>query len=354
MDILTEDAERELFRTKKALERKTEELANSLLMMRATLESTTDAIVVTDGTAKVTGFNEKYVEMLGLSRETIDSASVQLLREIFSQQFKDPQQFLSRIKDIYTSSPPESFDVLEFADGRVFERYSKLQQIDNWTAGRVWSFRDITERKRAEEKLEAAKTAAEKVSKAKDDFLALSHELRTPLTPALAAASYLAEHEDLLPEFREEVIAIWSNVQLEARLIDDLLDLTRITRGKIELRREAVDAHRLLRDAIQIAQKDLLEKQIEVVMELDATRHHVWADPVRIQQVLWNLINNAVKFTNQKGRITIRSSNEGKRLVLEIADTGIGIEPEQQSRIFKAFERANHPSPGNLADWVSA
>jgi two-component system CheB/CheR fusion protein len=89
-------------------------------------------------------------------------------------------------------------------------------------------------------------------------------------------------------------------------------------------------------------------------MELDATRHHVWADPVRIQQVLWNLINNAVKFTNQKGRITIRSSNEGKRLVLEIADTGIGIEPEQQSRIFKAFERANHPSPGNLADWVSA
>ena len=340
MEILTEDAERELLRTKEALERKTEELANSLLMMRATLESTTDAIVVTDGTAKVTGFNEKYVEMLGLSREIINSASVQQLREIFSQQFKDPQQFLSRIKDIYASSPPESFDVLEFADGRVFERYSKLQQIDNWTAGRVWSFRDITERKRAEEKLEAAKTAAEKASKAKDDFLALlSHELRTPLTPALAAASYLAEHEDLLPEFREEVTAIWSNVQLEARLIDDLLDLTRITRGKIELRREAIDAHRLLRDAIQIAQKDLLEKQIEVVMELDATRHHVWADPVRIQQVLWNLINNAVKFTNQKGRITIRSSNGGKRFLLEIADTGIGVEPEQQSRIFKAFEQ---------------
>jgi len=212
--------------------------------------------------------------------------------------------------------------------------------MDNRTVGRVWSFRDITERKRAEEKLEAAKTAAEKASKAKDDFLALlSHELRTPLTPALAAASYLAEHEDLLPEFREEVTAIWSNVQLEARLIDDLLDLTRITCGKIELRREAVDAHRLLRDAIQISQKDMLEKQIELVMELNATGHHVWADPVRIQQVLWNLINNAVKFTNQEGRITIRSSNEEARLALEIADSGIGIEPEQQSRIFKAFEQ---------------
>ena len=212
--------------------------------------------------------------------------------------------------------------------------------MDNRTVGRVWSFRDITERKRAEEKLEAAKTAAEKASKAKDDFLALlSHELRTPLTPALATASYLAEHEDLLPELREEVTAIWSNVHLEARLIDNLLDLTRITRGKIELRREAFDAHRLLRDAIQISQKDMLEKQIELVIELNATGHHVWADPVRIQQVLWNLINNAVKFTNQGGRITIRSSNERTRLALEIADSGIGIEPEQQSRIFKAFEQ---------------
>jgi signal transduction histidine kinase len=99
----------------------------------------------------------------------------------------------------------------------------------------------------------------------------LSHELRTPLTPALAAASYLAEHEDLLPEFREEVMAICSNVQLESRLIDDLLDLTRITRGKIELRRETVDAHRLLRDALEIARKDMEEKKIDLVMELDAT-----------------------------------------------------------------------------------
>jgi PAS domain S-box-containing protein len=98
MEILTEHAERELIQAKEALKRKTEELANSLLMMRATLESTTDAIVMTDGAAKVTGFNEKYVEMLGLSREIIETASVQELREIFSQQFKDPQQFLSRIK----------------------------------------------------------------------------------------------------------------------------------------------------------------------------------------------------------------------------------------------------------------
>ena len=452
----------ELLQAKEALERKAEELAYSLSMMRATLESTTDAIVVTDLAGNLTGFNEKYAQMLGLSQETINSSDAQQLREIFSRQFKDPERFLARVMQIYTSSPPESFDILEFADGRVFERYSKTQLIDNRSVGRVWSFRDVTERNSAEiiyqrlaaivdssddaivgkdlngivttwnsgaerlfgysanqmigtsimrlippgrqaeeneiltrirngqrvdhfetvrvrkdgqlidvsvtispikdvtgnvigaskvardigernageEKLQAAKIAAEKASKAKDDFLALlSHELRTPLTPALVAASYLAEHEDLLPEFREEVTAIWRNVQLEAHLIDDLLDVTRITRGKIEMHHEAVDVHRLLHTAVQIAQNDILEKQIELAIDLRATNHHIWADPVRIQQVFWNLLNNAVKFTPKEGRITICSSNEERQFVFEITDTGIGIEVERQRGIFEAFDQ---------------
>ncbi|HEV3147328.1 MAG TPA: PAS domain S-box protein [Chthoniobacterales bacterium] len=452
----------ELLQAKEALERKMEELAYSLSMMRATLESTTDAIVVTDLDGNLTGFNEKYAKMLGLSREMINSLDGQQLREMFSRQFKDPERFLARVVQIYASSPSDSFDILEFADGRVFERYSKTQLIDKRSVGRVWSFRDVTERnraeiiyqrlaaivdssddaivgkdlnsivtswnsgaerlfgysasemigtsimrlippdrqteeneiltrirngrrvdhfetvrmrkdgqlidvsvtispiknvignvigaskvardigerKRAEEKLQAAKMAAEKASKAKDDFLALlSHELRTPLTPALVAANYLAEHEDLLPEFREEVTAIWRNVQLEAHLIDDLLDVTRITRGKIEMHHEAVDVHRLLHTAVQIAQNDILEKQIELAIDLRAANHHIWADPVRIQQVFWNLLNNAVKFTPKGGRVTIRSSNEGEQFVFEISDTGIGIETERQSRIFEAFDQ---------------
>lgn len=335
-----EQAEQDALRAREALERKTEELAFSLSMMRATLDSTTDAIVVTDEAGKVTDFNEKCVEMLGSSREEISTADAQQLREMFSRQFKDPAQFLSRIREIYASAPAETFDILEFGDGRIFERYSKVQSIEKRSVGRVWIFRDITERRRAEEKLHAAKVAAEKASKAKDNFLALlSHELRTPLTPALAAASYLAEHKDLLPEFREEVTAIWRNIQLEARLIDDLLDVTRITRGKIELRQEAIDAHRLLRNAVEIAQKDMLEKQIQLVLELHASMHHIWADPVRIQQVFWNVLNNAVKFSQQGGRITINSSNAARKFVLAISDTGIGIEPQQQGRIFQAFEQ---------------
>ena len=188
--------------------------------------------------------------------------------------------------------------------------------------------------------LNIEKIAAERASQAKDDFLAvLSHELRTPLTPALVAASYLAEHEDLSPQLREEVTAIRTSVQLEARLIDDLLDLTRITRGKIELHLEVVDVHGLLRNSLEIARDNILEKQLDLVVDFGADRHHVWADAVRLQQVFWNLINNAVKFTKRNGRITIRTRNEQGRFVFQITDTGVGIEPEQLDRIFRAFEQ---------------
>jgi PAS domain S-box-containing protein len=333
-------SEEEFIQAKETLERKTEELALSLSMMQATLDSTTDAIVVTDLSGNVRDFNEKYAEMIGVTREELNTADVRKLRKKFSQRFKDPEQFMSRVVEIYATAPAESFEVLELKDGSVLERYSKIQAIDRRPVGRVWSFRDVTERKSAEEKLQAAKIAAEKASQAKDDFLALlSHELRTPLTPALVAASYLGEHEDLLPEFREEVIAIWRNVQLEAHLIDDLLDVTRIASGKIEIHHAAIDVHRLLHDAVQIVQNDLLEKLIELAIELNAVNHHIWADSVRIQQVFWNLLNNAVKFTPKGGRITIRSFNEGERFVFEISDSGIGIEPERQSQIFEAFHQ---------------
>ena len=333
-------SERELIRAKEALEHRTEELALSLSMMQATLDSTTDAIVVTDLNGNVRNFNEKYADMMGVTREQLKKADVNKLRMKFSQRFKDPDGFMSRVMEIYRTTPAETFEVLEWKDGTILERYSQIQLLNERPVGRVWSFRDVTERKRAEEKLQTAKIAAENASQAKDDFLArLSHELRTPLTPAMAAASYLGEHKDLLPEFREEVIAIWRNVQLEAHLIDDLLDVTRIARGKIEIHHAAVDVHRLLRDAVQIVHNDTAEKQIKLAIELDAVHHYIWADPVRIQQVFWNLLNNAIKFTPKGGRITIRSSNEDDAFVFEISDTGIGIEPERQHQIFDAFHQ---------------
>jgi PAS domain S-box-containing protein len=323
-----------------ALERKTKELALSLSMMQATLDSTTDAIVVTDLNGNVRDFNEKYAEMMGVTREQLNKADASKLRLKFSERFKDPEEFVSRVREIYRTVPAETFEVLEWKDGTILERYSQIQLLDQKPVGRVWSFRDVTERKRAEENLEAAKIAAERANQAKDDFLAsLSHELRTPLMPAMIAASYLAEHQKLAPEFREEVTTILRNVQLEAQLIDDLLDVTRITRGKIEVHHEVVDVHRLLQNVMEIVKSDLAKKEIELEINLGATAHVIWADPVRIQQVFWNLLTNAVKFTSNQGRISVRSFNNGKQFVFEISDTGIGIEAERQTSIFEPFHQ---------------
>src|SRR6266536_3589312 len=127
-------------RAEQALERKTEELAHSLAMMRATLESTTDAILVTDEVGKVTGFNRKYVELWRVPPEDMDLREHRQILAICARQFENPQQFLARVEAIYASSPPESYDLLELADGRVFERFSRIQFVEERNVGRVWSF----------------------------------------------------------------------------------------------------------------------------------------------------------------------------------------------------------------------
>ena len=149
--IARQRAERELLEAKEALERKTQELAHSLAMMHATLESTSDGILVTDGSGQVTVFNQRYVDMWDLPPETMDTRDHRQLLELCGRQFKDPGRFRARIEEIYASSPPESFDVLELADGRVFERTSRIQCVDKKNVGRVWSFREVTESRRADE-----------------------------------------------------------------------------------------------------------------------------------------------------------------------------------------------------------
>ena len=152
--VARQRAEEELLRANEALELRTGELARSLAMMRATLESTTDGILVTDGGARVTDFNQKYQEMWRLPQELLNSGDHQQLLDFCGRQFDDRRQFLARIDDIYSSSPLESYDLLELADGRVFERFSRIQVVDGRNVGRVWSFRDITASRRAAAELQ--------------------------------------------------------------------------------------------------------------------------------------------------------------------------------------------------------
>lgn len=200
--------------------------------------------------------------------------------------------------------------------------------------------------------------AAQAANEAKDRFLAaLSHELRTPLTPVLALVASLQEDERARP-FQRELAAIRRNVELEARLIDDLLDLTRITRGKLELRREVSDLRQVVEHAFEACVADLEAAGLRAVVDLGDGDPRLWADAPRLTQVLWNLLRNAVKFTPAGGTVTVRARQEepanaggiggtgGPRwLAVSVSDTGIGIDPEVLPRIFDAFEQGQPSIP---------
>jgi signal transduction histidine kinase len=194
--------------------------------------------------------------------------------------------------------------------------------------------------------LHRAKQAAEDANRAKDRVLAtLSHELRTPLTPVLAVLSRLEADPGVPAPVREALAMVRRNAELEARLIDDLLDHTCIVRGKLELHREPADLRQVIEHAIEISfAQDIEAGRIRLEVGLAPASHRVYGDPPRLSQVFWNLFKNAVKFTPPGGMITVRSRREevaGGRLVVEISDTGIGIEPEALPRIFDAFEQAD-------------
>jgi signal transduction histidine kinase len=199
--------------------------------------------------------------------------------------------------------------------------------------------------------LSASEARLKAASNAKDEFLAaLSHELRTPLNPVLLLASHAAGDTSLPPAVRDHFNTIRRNVELEARLIDDLLDLTRITRGILRLEPRTTDAHAIVRDAVAIVGPEAEEKGLEVSLDLAAPEHTVRADVVRLQQVFWNLMKNAVKFTPVGGKIALQSRTDAAtgEWIFSVTDTGIGLTPDEHGRVFQAFAQGEHArQPGS-------
>lgn len=230
---------------------------------------------------------------------------------------------------------------------KVAERTAELEQANTALRETETQIRALFETaESARVSAEAAKGRAETASRAKDDFLAaLSHELRTPLNPALLLATSLAEDPSVPPRVRKDIDVIAKGIALQAQLIDDLLDITRITGGKLRLDLQPMDAHAALRLAHDILRADIEERAINVTLELFATSHQIMADAVRVQQIFWNVLKNAVKFTPPGGMVTVRTSNPPQMaacLQVEIIDTGIGIEPEMIGRVFDAFIQEEH------------
>jgi PAS domain S-box-containing protein len=191
-------------------------------------------------------------------------------------------------------------------------------------------------------RLEDAERSAREAISIKDRFIAvLSHELRAPLAPVLVAISSLeAAHEQPAKVARLCEI-IRRNVLREARLIDDLLDLSRVTSGKVGLQYETVDLHAIACESLEMLSAEARDRRLTLTIELEAARHQVSGDPSRLRQVFNNLLKNAVKFTPEDGTIALRSWNHGDKLAVEVSDNGVGIPAEALPRIFDSFEQAH-------------
>ena len=296
-------------------------------------ESNIIGILYSDADARLTGANDAFLQMIGCSREELERGELNWMEMTPEDWQEADQRAVVELISTGVCTPYEK-EYLRSDGSRVPILIGAAILPETQEA--VGFVLDLTERKRAEEQAKAA-------NRAKDHFLAaLSHELRTPLTPVLLKIAMLRESPDLTPEVRADLRMIQRNVELEAKLIDDLLDLTRITRGKLALHCEVTDVHLLLDHVVKICADEAAGKRLHIDLTPEALEHFVWADEARLQQVFWNLLKNAVKFTPPGGRIEIRTADEEPGTIrIDVIDRGMGIEPETLPRLFNAFEQGD-------------
>ena len=221
--------------------------------------------------------------------------------------------------------------------------------VDGEFKGYIGSVIDITERKVAEaerdrllELEQAARTEAERANRVKDEFLAvLSHELRSPLNPILGWARLLQTREFEPAALKKAIATIERNAQLQAQLIEDLLDVSRILQGKLNLKMLPVNLVLVIEAGLETVRLAAEAKNIQIQMMLDASFGQVLGDSSRLQQVIWNLLSNAVKFTPEGGKIDIQLECVDAQAEITVSDTGKGISPEFLPYVFEYFRQAD-------------
>jgi PAS domain S-box-containing protein len=342
-----ESSSRDMQRLYQELKQRTEsERAEQEAVMRATLESAVEGILVSDNARRVIAVNRRFAELAQLPDSELDNRDQRTLVATALQFVKRSDDVLPRV-DALHESDATLHDELELRDGKVIDWFSApVRTPDGVKVGRVSFFRDVTAERQAQQQLEMAREAAELASQAKSLFLAnMSHELRTPLTAVIGLADLLLlERDPLVDRQRDQLQGIAASGRHLLTLVNDVLDLAKIEAGKQELQLESIPIH----DAIEDGMAAIVPlAKLRGVMLEPATLvavPNVRADRVRLRQILYNLISNAVKFTDRGGKVRIRARRDDDRVLIAVVDTGIGIAPADVTRLYRSFEQLQLPS----------
>jgi two-component system CheB/CheR fusion protein len=328
-------------------------LRRSAELMRLVIENARDyAIFSTDLKGCITAWNTGAERLLGYSENEVLG---RLADVIFTDEDRAAGVPKQELKTAQREGRASDDRFHQRKDGSRFWASGVLMAMHD-SGGPVVGFvkilRDQTEARNAQQALEQSqqkllaalvqnendRKALESANAAKDQFLAvLSHELRTPLTPVVMAVHMLLRRGDLPAGVRETLEVIHRNIRVEAHLIDDLLDLTRIARGSLDILREPVDMHEIIRNAVEVSMPDILGKQQELTLSLEAPTHRLTGDPHRLQQLFWNLLKNSSKFTPARGHIAVATRVKDSTFIATVTDDGVGIDTDTLPRIFDAF-----------------
>ncbi|HEY1553679.1 MAG TPA: ATP-binding protein [Kofleriaceae bacterium] len=319
----------------------------SLAILRATLEATNEGILVVGKDRRVLATNKRFAEMTETPDEVMATGDHLRILEHGAHDMADPETWRTRVEE-YHASTEVTNDEIQFRDGRTLARYSApFALADGERVGRVTFFRDITDERAAHAQLDAARAAAEAASHAKSLFLAnTSHELRTPLNAVIGLADLLLlEGADPVTQRQREYLeGIAESGRHLLAMVNDVLDLAKIEAGKQRLELEAVAMRDAIEDAVRMLQGFAQGRGVELAAEVDVDTPHVVADPLRLRQILYNLISNAVKFTDRDGHVRVSATTDSRGVAIRVADTGIGIAAEHVARLFRPFEQLELPS----------
>jgi PAS domain S-box-containing protein len=314
-------------------------------LLDVTLASIGDAVIVTDLEGKITFLNAVAEKLTGWS--SVDALNrpcatiFNIINESTRELVESPVEKVLRVGTIVGLA---NHTVLIRKDGSeipIDDSGAPIKEPDGTVRGVGLIFRDFSEQKAAQTKLLETNDALEAANQAKDQFLAaLSHELRTPLTPVLATLTSWEASDELPASLHGDIQMLRRNVDLEARLIDDLLDLNRIVKGKLSLNLELLDVHELVESVVSMLRSEINAKQLNLSIGLIATRHYVTGDSARLQQVFGNILKNATKFSERGGNISIASTNDlDGRVNITFQDDGVGMTHETLNRLFQPFEQ---------------